>query len=38
MLDELLGKDKENGLVVEEVETNFQFSPEATARSSEKQE
>ena len=26
MLDELLGKAKEDGLVVQEVETHFQFS------------
>ena len=26
MLDELLGKAKEDGLVVEEMETHFQFS------------
>ena len=39
MLDELLGKAKEDGLVVQEVVTDFQFSifrllgPEGTARS-----
>ena len=44
MLDELLGKAKEDGLVVQEVVTHFQFSifrllgPEATARSREERE